>query len=418
MKTNMLLTALAVLCFLSPGVQAQLNPEVLVRAGNNEKGGEVEGMAMLSNGNSVMVGWKGRPYVMCLGYVTLLDPNGKTIREIFLGQDGVAGDVRAEKVVEDPATGGFYVSAIGAMDYGEFKGDNIEVECNAYLMKFDARGNRIWLRGIQGPYRIEYDGIGISPDGNLLAAVSYTNGSFGPRRMELLTYSPDGRVLNKKPINMPYPDYFDNVMFEQDGKGNYWMLFFASSDKKDRSTKKLYLQKINARGDLLHRYAFDGCISIMITGLEPMKDGGVLVTMRNYGSEGDFSGIGAYCFRFDAQARKLWDVHYNSDGNEEPFCIATEDSYNGDIYMAVFTPDKVPELHTGRTYRHNVYVVRMDDRGRKKSSKALYGLAFHQSPKRMFVRNSKLIIGIEGQISADRNLSRGLEPFWCRTAKF
>lgn len=386
---------------------AQLKPQILNRVGWCYDGAIVEGTALLDNGNTVMVGWKSNENPYMIGFIAWVRPDGSLLREHLLGRDATGGGCSLKVVLAEPGTNHVYAIGMAAMWDGKYKGVG-DYDDTGFLIKYDAEGNERWMRKRQMSTDNEYDGLAFDAQGNVVVYAAQDGPSYFQAQAQLLTFNPDGQFIRSIPMPVPYRGIRAGL-FAGVGDGTYWHLYFGCEDPADpktpwevlRNKKKehevLHLMKIDSDGRLLAEYRFPYQRSTMLEHLVPLANGDVLVGCRSYGDQADFPKHGAYVFRFNAYAQKQWVKSWHSiDGSDHPHTVAAE-APNGDLIVAMYTPDIVGEFKSAPRSRTNLYLTRLSAQGETKSYQSLLALNWYQAPEGIHLRDGKVILGIFGQ---------------------
>lgn len=414
------LMLLLALIFAGPLVlPAQLKPTDLSKPKNRGDRGAIKDIAVLSDGSSVIVGWRdaggtGSSDHRKFGFITWLDENGAILREYLLGEDGSGGMCSLDVVLPEPGTDAVYVSGMAMMFDGKFAGREVGDE-DGFVMKFDRDGREQWMEVFRGMGSNKVADLCFDPQGNLLISTAESGGGWYMRYMHLITMDPYGRQVNKMKLPVSLEKHGSLRHLEPVGDGSYWFLVVDESRISDDKSMITYVTRINAYGQKLAEFSMRSDIYRRVSGLVALQDGGVLLTGYNKNGYQTGKGYESMMICLDADGHERWSKYYPTTADEPPGFKALQLS-SGDILVAIATHGTIREFASAKRERRNLYLDKLDLSGKRSAFRSVHALSFHQTVTAMAETNGRLRMGLTGQSRA--GYMTGLEEWYCSVPLF
>jgi len=305
----------------------------------------VTGVATDPDGDAVVVGFTagslegGASSGANDAFVAKLDPDGKTL---WLRQVGGSADDRAMGVALAP-DGGVYVTG---QTSGNVPGGSSSGAGDAFLVKFDANGERQWVRQFGTSGADVAAGVAVGPTGNVFVAGD-TNGTFtgngyagGDRDAYVAKFDASGDLVWIRQFGSPGDDRGRGVAVDQGG--NVVVTGFtrgamptnapggeadAYLAKFDGNGQRVWLRQLGGeQADFAYAVAIAGASDIVVTG-------------DSYGTlpGGRFTGIiDGFAARYDANGNRRWLTEFGA-ADAVVFANGVAVDSGGDIVLSGYS---------------------------------------------------------------------------------
>jgi len=256
---------------------------------------------------------------------------------------------------------------------------------DVYLIKTDSQGNKLWEK----TYGAQYDDSGISveetKDGSYIIAGwtwSYETGSYD---VYLIKTDSNGNKLWEKTFGGAKDDYGNSVQETSDGgyiiAGETWSF--------GAGVKDVYLIKTDPQGNKLWEKVYGGEYADTARAVQETSDGGYIVL-------GETSSFGAgaedvYLIKTDSKGNKLWEKTFGGSGHD--FGISIQKTQDGGFIISGDTSS----LGAGD---YDVYLIRTDSEGKGLWERTFGGLSADEGYSVQETRDG-------GYIIAGRTFSAG-----------
>ena len=263
--------------------------------------------------------------------------------------------------VQQTKDGGYI--AVGSSDSkdGDFTGLNKGFQ-DAIIVKFDAKGNKIWLKDIGGSGRFDnFTSVLQTKDGGYIAVGSsdskdgdFTGLNKGDMDAIMVKFDANGNKLWIKDIGGKTADMgnlnswftpYDNDQFtsvQQTNDGGY--IAVGTSNSKDgdftginKGRTDAIIVKFDTNGNKLWAKSIGGSQGESFHSVQQTKDGGYVAVGRTSSNDGDFTGFNtkrsdAIMVKFDTNGNKLWVKTFG--GSQDDLLTSVQQTNDGG-YIAV-----------------------------------------------------------------------------------
>jgi len=234
---------------------------------------------------------------------------------------------------------------------GELGGSLIGINADAWISKFDASGNQIWLNKIlgngygspAGSYGIDIDGSGFLYVSGV-ADVPTPPDSLFPLSTDNFAakYTSDGSQVWYQQLGMPNALDFDEAYNSAvDQNGNFYRAGFTTSDFAGTAASLYdgWISKHDTYGNLDWITQIGTNDYDWIWAVDTDSQGNVLVGGWTLGSfNADQPNLGSYdawLAKYSSEGNQIWLRQFGSAGDDEGFALEVDS--NDDIYIAGFT---------------------------------------------------------------------------------
>jgi hypothetical protein len=225
-----------------------------------------------SNGNYLVAGYKYGDFLLSIGSLMAIKPNGDTI------WTKVVGTINSNLCSIQPAGDGNDLVAGYTMSNGEYHG---------WLVKIKPNGDTLWKKFYRESGYDFFYAMTLAGDGNFLIAGS--SGDFG----WLLKINPDGDILWTKTLTEQPLGYLFVIQSTYD---NNFLVMGSSAGG--------WLIKIKSNGDTLWTKTFFSLIEDRFNSVQPTVEGSFLITGYNSSGTGVLLKINPY-------GKTIWRKTYN-----------------------------------------------------------------------------------------------------------
>ena len=414
MKKTSLLILFCLLCAGFSFAQTT-KPLALSRAGARHDGAATYDSAVLSNGTTVIVGFKSMVNKSWqYGFIALMKPDGTLIKEILLGE-GARGASSLRKVIVEPETDNIYVLGSTNLWEGEFGSRNSPDE-DGILVKIDPNGNFIWWHVFGSPSHDTFDQLCFLPNGNI-ACLGREGFSTANGNAYLRTFNPDGEHLQRTKLPFTGKDRVTQACAAQ--SGGFWVTTRniqrnAQNQVMDMAPKLIHLSQ---GGQIIAETSIRGSKAQTVDDLLETADGQVLVSIKSYSNDGDFDGTGNYIFSFDQSAQMLWKQFFLIPAKEiNSMKIAARPS--GEIYCAINVSDVVPEFPLRVIGMVNIWIAKLDADGNLLEKKRVDALGHFCECIDIDWHNGEFRMSVDGQAKHSMKTYIPHDAWYCSVAGF
>ena len=236
-------------------------------------------------------------------------------------------------------SGSANIYVIGRTD-GSLLGNSNFGLYDAFLTQYDSSGTQKWVKQL-GSSGSDIS-TGISSENNLnVYVVGYTDGSFlsninlGSNDAYLAKYDASGNQLWVKQFGSSDTDFAQGISIDNSGNvyvaGSTLGSLFGNSSFGDYDA---YVAKYDVSGNQVWIEQFGTSEFEYATGIGSDNDGNVYVTGFTYGALADNSNSGlndAYIAKYDASGNQVWIKQFGTSSFDEANGISTDS--NGNIYI-------------------------------------------------------------------------------------
>ncbi len=211
---------------------------------------------------------------------------------------------------------------------------------DAYLSQYDSSGTQKWVKQLGSSGSDISTGISIENNLNVYV-VGYTDGSllsnsnFGTNDAYLAKYDASGNQLWVKQFGSSDTDFAQGISIDISGNvyvaGSTLGSLFGNSSFGDYDA---YVAKYDVSGNQIWIEQFGTSDFEYATGISSDNDGNVYVTGFTYGALADNSNLGlndAYIAKYDASGNQVWIKQFGTSSFDEANEISTDS--NGNIYI-------------------------------------------------------------------------------------
>ena len=230
--------------------------------------------------------------------------------------------------------------------YTESKGAGEE---DMYLVRVDAKGNKLWDKAFGGGERDGISSLVLTFDGGALLGGYTESKGAGNGDMYLVRVDAKGNKLWDKTFGGGERDGISSLVLTSDGGA----LLGGYTESKGAGEEDMYLVRVDADGNKLWDKTFGGKNSDQINSLVLTSDGGALLGGFTE-SKGDGSGD-MYLVRVDADGNKLWDKTYGGKKWDQLNSLTL--TADGEALLGGYTLSSAGFI--------DMYLVRVDAEGSK-----------------------------------------------------
>jgi len=238
---------------------------------------------------------------------------------------------------------------------------------DAFLTQYDSSGTQKWVKQL-GSSGSDIS-TGISSENNLnVYVVGYTDGSFlsninlGSNDAYLAKYDASGNQLWVKQFGSSDTDFAQGISIDNSGNvyvtGSTLGSLFGNSSFGDYDA---YVAKYDVSGNQVWIEQFGTSEFEYATGIGSDNDGNVYVTGFTYGALADNSNSGlndAYIAKYDASGNQVWIKQFGTSSFDEANGISTDS--NGNIYITGYIGG---EYIDGEIREKDFFIAKYDKSG-------------------------------------------------------
>lgn len=270
-------------------------------------------------------------------YVLKLDSNGNKVWERTYG--GIYDD--AANYIQQTLDGGYIVAGY-TLSLGSGYAD-------AYVVKIDANGNRVWDRVYGGVYDDEIYCIQQTKDGGYIAVGStYSMGS-GYSDIYILKIDAYGNWM----WDRVYSSSYDEIGYSVQQATDNGYVIAGSTDSFGAGGWDVYVIKVDGYGNKIWERTYGGTYDDESNCIQLTNDGGYIITgwTESYGA-----GMwDVYAIKTDGYGNKTWEKTYGGMYDDVGyFCQQTGD---GGYIIGGYT-ESFDSTHLG-----DIYMIRTDENG-------------------------------------------------------
>ena len=253
--------------------------------------------------------------------------------QLWLKQLGAVSEDRAYGIATDPM-GNVFISGTTSGDLdGQSRGSS-----DAFLAKFDTRGNQLWLKQLGAARDDSAQAIATDQQGNVFIS-GYTSGdldgqSKGSYDAFLAKFDAQGKQLWLKQLGAATEDSASDIT--TDLMGNVFISGSTSGDLDGQSKggSDAFLAKFDAQGNQLWLKQLGAARDDSAQAIATDLFGNVFISGRTSGDLDGQSkgGSDAFLVKFDAQGNQLWLKQLGSATEDQSFGIATDSM--GNIFIS------------------------------------------------------------------------------------
>jgi len=250
---------------------------------------------------------------------------------------------------------------------GDRFGDRRFGKYDAFVVKYDPSGKRLWTQQFGTPADDESHGIAVDASGNIHVC-GVTKGNLGGRSAGdwdgfLVKYDASGKLLWKQQLGTPAEDWFNAVAV--DSSGNVYVGGETEGSLAGTKDKPwgcdVILVKYDASGKLFwsRQIVTPGEISFCLS-VAADSSGNVYITGETCGSIGgpNAGWYDAYLIKYDSSGTVLWKRQFGSDLDDCGCSVAVDDA--GDPYVGGYTH----AIHNGsHPEKKDAFLVKYDASG-------------------------------------------------------
>lgn len=276
-------------------------------------------------------------------YVVKVDADGEKVWEKAYRGSAYSGSgyaaYSAYGIVQTPDGGFILAGGCGPPDYSPRE---------AYVLRIDAEGGRVWERGYGGDQTERANCIAAASDGSGYVVAGQTS-SFG-NGLEIYVFKIDGAG------NLVWErTYGGDEAFgiTGSGDGGYVVAGTIHSELSGEYSENVYLFKIDGEGEKIWEGIFGGNKTDRVEAIARTRDGGFVVVGDSY----SFSGTGTdlYALKVNRDGSTVWERSFGGEGFDHAYCVV--ESHEGGVVAAGSSGSFDPS--------GAFYAVKIDDRGEK-----------------------------------------------------
>lgn len=222
---------------------------------------------------------------------------------------------------------------------------------DVYVVKTDARGNRLWKRTYGGPYCDYGAGVVETADGGFLVAGGTESYGSGIYDAYLLRLDGQGRKIWEKTYGGKGSDCGYALLPAADGG----FVVAGESEYGLQGRPQVYLFKTDATGKLLWEKRYRGGGDSYGWALRQTADGGFIVAGETEVQWSDGGGFVSYLIKTDGDGNLLWERSYGGEGYSTAYGVCQ--TADGGYLLA-----GKRETAAGR---HSLFLMKTDGLGKK-----------------------------------------------------
>lgn len=276
-------------------------------------------------------------------YVVEIDTDGNRVWENAHKGSAYPGTTYAAYsaygIAQTPDGGFMLVGGCGPPDYSPRQ---------AYVLRIDAEGGRIWERSYGGDQTERAKGIVAASDGSGYVIAGQTS-SFGSG-LEIFVFKIDGAGTLVWEKTYGGDEAFGIV---ESGDGGYVVAGTIHSDLSGKYSTNVYLLKIDGDGDKVWEGIFGGNKTDRAKSVIRTRDKGFVVVGDSYSFGGSRTDL--YVLKVDREGNLVWERNYGGDGSDHAYCVA--ESHDGGLVVAGSSGSFDPS--------GAFYAIKIDSEGRK-----------------------------------------------------
>ncbi len=274
---------------------------------------------------------------------------GGTPPSIEWSQDFGGAGYEFGKSVQETSDGGYIVAGSMAITINDSWNDQV------YLVKTDAKGSRIWEKDFGGRDSEQGNSVQETSDGGYIVAgitAITINNSWNPQ-VYLVKTDAKGNKIWEKDFGGAGSEYGNSVQETSDG--GYIVAGGRYITINDSWNPQVYLVKTDAKGNKIWEKDFGEADYEFGNSVQETSDGGYIVAGYTY-SYGNLSQI--YLVKTDADGNKIWEKDIG--GADYEFGNSVQETPDGGYIVA-----GSKTITTNDSWNPQVYLVKTDAKGNK-----------------------------------------------------
>jgi hypothetical protein len=276
-------------------------------------------------------------------YVVKVDTDGNRVWEKAHRGSAYPGTTNAAYsaygIAQTPDGGFMLVGGCGPPDYSPRQ---------AYVLRIDAEGARVWERSYGGDQTERANCIAAASDGSGYVVAGQTS-SFGSG-LEVYVFKVDGS--GNLVWERTYGGNEANGIVGS-GDGGFVVAGTIHSDLAGRYSENVYLFKIDCDGEKTWEGIFGGNKTDRVESIAPTRDGGFVVVGDSYSFGGTRTDL--YALKVDREGNLVWERNFGGEGFDHAYCVV--ESHNGGVVVAGSSDSFDPS--------GAFYAIKIDKRGEK-----------------------------------------------------
>jgi hypothetical protein len=294
-------------------------------------------------------------------FVAKYDASGN---QLWTTQFGSSGEDYALGISSDSSgniyvTGGTTGSLPSYSNLGSF---------DAFVAKYDVRGNQLWVKQFGTSGEDSANGISTDSSGNIYVTGNTTGsllgyGNLGSKDAFIAKYDASGNQLWVKQFGSSGED--SALGISTDSSGNVYVTGETAGSLPGYSnlgSKDAFVAKYDASGNQLWVKQFGSSGEDSARGISTDSSGNIYVTGVTAGSLPGYSNLGsndAFVTKYDASGNQLWVKQFGTSGDDNATGISTNS--NGNVYVTGFTDGSLPG--NSNLGSNDAFVVGFDGNG-------------------------------------------------------
>jgi predicted SpoU family rRNA methylase len=248
-------------------------------------------------------------------------PKDFTGELVWMKSYGGRGDDQFLSAASTP-DGGFVAVGFSQSSDGDLSGNR--GLSDFAIARFDADGNKVWLKTYGGNGRDIFNSVVATPDGGFVAVGGSESsngdllGNKGLFDFVIARFDADGNKVWLKTYGGNHEDLFNSVTSTMDG--GFVAVGYSASSDGDLSDNKsngqdFVIARFNADGNKVWLKTYGGSLADVLSSVTSTSDGGFVAVGDSASSDGDLSGntyggnrghSDAIIVKLDADGNKVW----------------------------------------------------------------------------------------------------------------
>ena len=200
---------------------------------------------------------------------------------------------------------------------------------DGWLIKTDAEGKELWNRTFGGPNSDVVLSVRQTPDGGYILCCGTESYGAGWSDIWLIRTDAKGNKLWDKTFGGPYRDSAPS--FQQTPDGGYVLAGWTGGSWTDNAD--IWLVKVDAEGEKLWEKTFGGSSTDLAYSVQYTSDRGYILTgvTKSYGA----GGYDIILIKTDSEGEKQWEQTFGGSGDDEAYSVLQ--TSDGGYIIAGFT---------------------------------------------------------------------------------
>ncbi|MCR4593604.1 MAG: SBBP repeat-containing protein [Clostridiales bacterium] len=333
----------------------------------------------------------------------------KTGHQEWFRSFGGNGSVNINDICVDKDGNIYIVGETKSKDFTSLHGS----EYDGFLMKYDADGNRAFLKGYGGTSNESFFGVDVDSDGSVYCVgFAYSadgdpesmNIPAGQSRAIIVRYDSKGNIQDQKGYG-GFGDYFNAI--DISSSNDIYVCGSFSSGTTIKPLGKADAGVFKFKKDLTYTFAtrFGGTNSEYFPVILATSDGGCVIAGDSQSDDGDLKTVGnkgirdAVIAKFNSKGANVWVNTFKGNKDERFTGVVENDS--GQLFATGYSESATRDFRTMGNYGgYDSFVARYDASGQLMSSQG-FGGSGNDMFKASCILKSGQIVGVGSTCSVD-----------------